>query len=365
MGFEIITNETRLSEIAAEWDDLHGRAARFPFADPATFIPWWQLRGKPAGCRLHIVTQRSGGRLVALAPLVVARRHGFRFLEWGGNELYDYCDTLAVDDAADQALWSAVRHTRLYDFGLLRDVHPGAVCRRALSSFAQRMPGKRIPQIRLGFPSSAAWMETLSPSTRSYYRRAERRLQKLGPLRFEVCRARPVPGHILHILLQQKIKWLRANHERSWMSDETTDNAALLSHIAEAAADAGCLHLSWLDCGGSIIAAHFGLEHQGVLHWYIPSYDMDWGKYAPGRLLLLKLIAWAIDHGLSGFDFMRGDEPYKSRLANTHQQLSDFVFASSYVARLAGPWLIPWYARRHADLPAERAEPADLVSEDL
>jgi CelD/BcsL family acetyltransferase involved in cellulose biosynthesis len=79
----------------------------------------------------------------------------------------------------------------------------------------------------------------------------------------------------------------------------------------------------------------------------------------------LKLIEWSIDHGLSEFDFMRGDEPYKSRLADAHQQLSNFVFAHSYAARLAGPWLIRWYARRHASLSAEGTELVDLVPEDL
>jgi CelD/BcsL family acetyltransferase involved in cellulose biosynthesis len=151
---------------------------------------------------------------------------------------------------------------------------------------------------------------------------------------------------------------------RSWMTDQRSDSATLLYQIADAAADAGCLHLSWLDCGGSVIATHLGLEHRGVLHWYVPSYAMEWGKYAPGRLLLLKLLEWSVDHRLSGFDFMRGEEPYKSRLANSHQHLTDFVFASSHAARLAGPWLIPWYVRRHARAATGYPASAELVPED-
>jgi CelD/BcsL family acetyltransferase involved in cellulose biosynthesis len=364
MNYEVITSEVRLAAIAEEWERLHARAARFPFADSKSFMSWWQIRGKPAGRRLHIVTGRRDEQLVSLAPLVVTRRWGLRVLEWGGNELYDYCDTLADDDAPDQALWNVICQSGLYDFGLLRDVHPRAACKRTLRTFAQETRSSRALQIRFGFSSSTIWIqEALSPSVRSYYRRAERRLLKIGPLRFEVCHRRPVPARILEILLRHKTEWLRANHMQSWMSGKASDSATLLHRIAEAAADAGSLHLSWLECGGSVIATHLGFEHRGLLHWYIPTYAMDWGKYAPGRLLLLKLIEWSIDHGLSGFDFMRGEETYKSRLANSHHQLTDFVFASSHVARLAGPWLIPWYVRRQANVLAADSASDHLASE--
>jgi CelD/BcsL family acetyltransferase involved in cellulose biosynthesis len=73
---------------------------------------------------------------------------------------------------------------------------------------------------------------------------------------------------------------------------------------------------------------------------------MGWAKFAPGRLLLLKLIGWAIDHGLSGFDFMRGEEAYKAPLANDHHDVTDFIFASSHIAKLAERSLIAWYLRR-------------------
>lgn len=366
MDFDIITSDMGLSALAEEWKQLHARAARFPFADPKSFISWWQIRGRPSGSRLHIVVGYRNGHLASLAPLVTTRRWGFRVLEWGGSELYDYCDTLADDEAAAQELWNVVRHSSFCDFAVLRDVHQHAACRSVLKTFAQETRSSRTLQIRLEFPSSDVWMRRfLSNSTQSYYRRAERRLLRLGPLRFEVCRGKPAPEHILKIMLRQKSGWLQAKQMQSWINDEASDGGALLERIAEAAADAGTLHLSWLECGGSVIATHLGLEYGGTLHWYIPTYDMQWGKYAPGRLLLLKLIEWSIDHGLSGFDFMRGEEPYKSHLANAQHQLTDFAFACSPIARLTGPWLIPWYMRRQVNVAQDDFVSGDLVPENL
>jgi CelD/BcsL family acetyltransferase involved in cellulose biosynthesis len=349
MQHEIITSGARLAAIATEWRWLHARVARFPFSDPTSFISWWHNRGESAGDRLHVVAGWRDGKLVSLAPMVVTRRRGFRVLEWGGAELYDYCDTLVDDGVPDQPLWNVIRRSGYYDFGFLRDVHPDAACLRPLMSFAREARSSRTLQLRFAVPSSAIWFqERLSASTRSYYRRTERRLREIGPLRFETCRQRPVPPGILEVLLRQKTEWLQANDRRSWISEDASASAALLKQIAETAADAGSLQLSWLECGESVIATHLGFAHRGVLHWYIPTYDMGWSKYAPGRLLLLKLIEWSIDNGLGSLDFLRGEENYKACLANSQQQVADFVFANTYIGRLAEQWLVPWYVRRQA-----------------
>ncbi len=284
-----------------------------------------------------------------------------RVLEWGGSEIFDYCDTLLDAEIWSKPLWDAIRHSRLYDFGLLRDVHPLASCNNELGIFARQARHRRAFRIHFEWSSSSVWMaDTLSASTRAYYRRAGRRLAQNGPLRFEVCRDKPLRSRVLNALIRQKTEWLLAHEKQSWLSDEPTSGPSLLNQIADAAAAAGHLHLCWLQCGDEIIATHLGFEHQGFLHWYIPTYAMTWAKFAPGRLLLLKLIEWAIDNGLSGFDFMRGDEPYKTRLSNDYCELTDFIFANSRVARLAEPWFMAWYLPRQAGAADARPEPALL-----
>src|SRR5690242_7274006 len=110
----IITCETTLTATVEEWKSLLSQAARFPFADPDLFIAWWQMRGKPAGHRLHVVTCRQDGTSVAIAPLVVTRRWGMRILEWGGSEIFDYSDTLLLDQTCREPLWQAIRRSGLY-----------------------------------------------------------------------------------------------------------------------------------------------------------------------------------------------------------------------------------------------------------
>lgn len=306
------------------------------------------MRGKQLHYELHVVMGRRDGKLVALAPLVVVHRWQMRILEWGGEEIFDYCDHLLASDAWSGPLWHAICRSQRYDFGLLRDVHPAASCKDTLATFAQSVASKSVSRIRFVWPSSSVWIEkALSASTRAYYRRAERRLAEKGSLRFEICRSKTPEARIIEALLRQKTEWLHAQGKQSWLSDDRTTGRALLQQIIETASAAGQLHLCWLQCNNQIIATHLGFVHNGILYWYLPTYDMEWAKYAPGRLLLLKLIGNAIDEGLIGFDFMRGDEPYKAQLANDSLELTNFLFTRSPIARLAEPALAAWYKRQN------------------
>jgi CelD/BcsL family acetyltransferase involved in cellulose biosynthesis len=348
MECTIISSASSLAAITEEWDLLQARVSRFPFSNPVVFQAWWHTQGKRLQCELHVVMGRQDGKLVALAPLVVVHRLRMRILEWGGGELFDYCDHLLASDAWSEPLWDAIRRSQLYDFGLLRDIHPAASCKATLATFAHSVGSKPISRIRFEWPSSSAWMDTaLSTSTRAYYRRAERRLAERGTLRFEICRSPTPDARVLNALLRQKTEWLRAQEKQSWLLDDRTTSRALLNQIVETASDAGHLHLCWLTCNDQIIATHLGFVQNGILHWYLPTYDVEWAKYAPGRLLLLKLIGNAIDEGLVGFDFMRGDEPYKAQLANDSFELTDVLFTRSRIARLVEPALVAWYQRQN------------------
>jgi CelD/BcsL family acetyltransferase involved in cellulose biosynthesis len=67
---------------------------------------------------------------------------------------------------------------------------------------------------------------------------------------------------------------------------------------------------------GRAAAFHFGFQSGSTFLWYKPSFDLQLGKYSPGQCLLRGLIEFAVSRGLTAFDFTRGDEPFKRRLAS-------------------------------------------------
>ncbi|MEV4252689.1 GNAT family N-acetyltransferase [Spirillospora sp. NPDC049652] len=71
--------------------------------------------------------------------------------------------------------------------------------------------------------------------------------------------------------------------------------------------------LSVVRAGPHLLAAHFGLRSEGVLHWWFPVYDPAHAAFAPGWILLRELVAAAPELGVTRIDLGRGEDEYKRR----------------------------------------------------
>lgn len=71
---------------------------------------------------------------------------------------------------------------------------------------------------------------------------------------------------------------------------------------------------SLLRAGDRVAAALFGAEDSGVYYLYNSAYDPLLSEFSPGLVAVLIAIKEAILRGKRSFDFLKGDEPYKSRL---------------------------------------------------
>ena len=65
------------------------------------------------------------------------------------------------------------------------------------------------------------------------------------------------------------------------------------------------------------VAFHFGFTYNKSFLWYKPTFDISMAKQSPGEVLLKQLLTYAIDNGLTNFDFGLGNEAFKQRFA-TH-----------------------------------------------
>ena len=335
MNIQFLSSEEQVKALFDEWRALQSRVGRTLFTEPAFFSAWWDTHGRSSRRSLCVTTGRSQGRLVALAPLVVVRRYGLRFLEWAGANVFDYSDTL-LDDHADRGLfWHAIQTSRRYDVALIRGVHGGLDCHSALTQFGHPARRSTVYRVDIAWTSGETWMaEALSPSSRQLLRRKQRRIQRQGEFSFRVHRSGSIPSAVLNALVEQKIAWA-SRHGKPGLFDDPLSAASLLQRLAEIANQTGTLHLSWLCCGDEILAVHLGFIHRNVLHYYMPSYDARWSQQSPGSLLIVHLITWCIENGVSTLDFMRGDDAYKSAYANSRAELIDFSFPGSLTGKLA------------------------------
>ena len=65
------------------------------------------------------------------------------------------------------------------------------------------------------------------------------------------------------------------------------------------------------------------------------SYDPEFDRASPGMILIVQYTKWAFDNGLRKVDFLRGDEPFKSRLMNAEINLNSYFGARTGIGRAA------------------------------
>ena len=94
---------------------------------------------------------------------------------------------------------------------------------------------------------------------------------------------------------------------------------------------AGLLRLHWLEQAGRVIAAEYHLVGGRTLYVYQGGIDPDFLREEPGRLATIATLHGAIDDGFDGFDFCRGDEPYKAHWRQSLRKPSIAVAANRSV----------------------------------
>ncbi len=82
-----------------------------------------------------------------------------------------------------------------------------------------------------------------------------------------------------------------------------------------------------------VLAVHFGLRTETVLHWWFPTYEAEFGKYSPGNILLLDVANTAAADGVERIDLGTGDERYKQSFKSGDLVVRGGSFDSGSIAR--------------------------------
>ena len=89
----------------------------------------------------------------------------------------------------------------------------------------------------------------------------------------------------------------------------------------------GLARLDVLDLDGQPVACTFSYDFRNVVALYNSSFRPDLAKHAPGMVLVGALIEHAIEEEKRCFDFLRGDERYKSRFGPTPRPVFEVQLA--------------------------------------
>ena len=322
--------ETDIEPLAREWDELADRTGAGASVRPGWVAAWWRAFGTG---RLHVVTVRRDGRLAALVPLhrPALRARAFTTeplpltarpgtLRATANWYTPRFGFLADDAGAASELAAGVLRERppLVSLAFLDTDDPAALAWREHAVAA----GYRLHEV--GLPPSpyvevvgrwSCFEASLSPRLRRDLRRRERRLAEHGVVELTVGGDPHEVDELLDEGLQVEPSGWKAARGSAVVSRPETRR--FYGDVARWAATRGILRLAFLRVAGRPVAFQYGLEEGGTYSFLKGGYDPDYERYAPGKLLVHRMLERAFTTGLRRFDFQGGDEPWKLEWTRT------------------------------------------------
>lgn len=304
----LMRDPAALPGLASIWDAVAG-----DWASPMQQFAWIEacaatFAGEHA---LRLVVIGDARQPRGIAPLV-ARGNPERWHLLGVGELYEPADLIYSDPSVLPSLAAALANLgaplvleRVFAHSPLIAAVRGAYQGRGLVVVR---PVVGCPWIAL----EVGWTQPeqlLPPGRRSDMRRARRKAEEAGSVRYEVVS--PTAAQ-LGPLLEEAF----AVEAAGWKGREGTslaNDAALGSfyrRYAAAAADTGALRLAFMRIGGQTAAMQFAIEC-GQRFWLLKiGYDERFARCSPGALLMVETIRYAARRGLRTYEFLGTAQPW-------------------------------------------------------
>lgn len=333
LRIERIDDFEGLLRLETEWRSLFEASGLDLFCSWEWQVSWWsRLAGDRA---LWVMVARDGGgRARGIAPMslgkarigmIELRRLGFLADDRVGS---DYLDVIAVDEwrvAVFRTLAAYLaEHAREWDLIEWTDMDARSDSALHLAAFLgpdYRADGR--PEIDCPGQSlngEHTFEEFLSRTRRaSNYRRRRRWLENQPGFRVDICEGGPG--------LEQAREIFFRLHRKRWAEEGGSagipDDQVRAFHVeaTRRLAERGHLIFYTLWVAGLSVASVYAMACGTTFYYYQAGMDPAWRSRSVGLALIGETFADAIRRGMQRYDFLRGNEPYKSDWVDERRQL--------------------------------------------
>lgn len=315
----------------------------FVFQSREFLETWIETIGRGRGSEGYFVVVEDGSDTPAmLLPLCIERRLGTRILRFLDGGVADYNAPLlrrgwTLADGEATALWQDIL-ALLPTVDLIQLRKLSALCGTAPNPLAGALSTVTATGVGSSIAISGSWEEFSGATGRRRYvgesRRNLRTLQGKGDVAFQVVTDAAEAERVRAFLFRHK----RAQYLRTTGTDlfGQPGYAEFFGRIGSPPLLGGLGHLSYLSCGGEMVAAHLGYSSGERYYLIMPAYDAErFEKASGGRLLLEFLMREEFARKCRVFDFGEGAEPYKRIWATDTLSLLDFTSPQTLRGRLA------------------------------
>jgi CelD/BcsL family acetyltransferase involved in cellulose biosynthesis len=338
----VISEPEALANLRLEWQQLHAASGADLFLSWDWLIPWWNHLAEDR--ELFVMLARDAdGRARGLLPLSLeSARVGFRRirrLRFLGDDQVgsDYLDAL-IDPGwnrpANQAFATALDDRKSeWDLLELRDMDQRSTTSNELldalgdefemcSIEGLLCPGQDLdPHMPLA--------DFMSQTSRfQNYTRRRKWLERQSGFKIEICRdERTLQPALENFFRLHHLRW-RADGGSSGIVGARVEAFHRDAMTRLMAAGQLRLYTLWVD--GLAVASVYALIHGRTFYYYQAGMDPAWRSRSVGLVLIGETFSDAILSGLTRYDFLRGEEAYKSDWVNDSRRLvSRRLFAHS------------------------------------
>jgi CelD/BcsL family acetyltransferase involved in cellulose biosynthesis len=316
-------------DLSENWQDLLARTdTHTPFQMPAINQLWWSTLGggEWEHADLWIITGRGqDDRLLGVAPLFLVKNdNGGRDLRLiGSKEISDYLDFIVDHNHLSDFISLLLKEldqnpppdfSQLILDNLLEDSQTPSLLEALGQEQGWQVTRERIePSPLLTLPDRFdRYLEELDSKQRREFKRKMRRAANYpASVDWRLVDDPSEIGEAIEVFL--RLMTFDAEKE-SFLSKPMQ---AHFRRLASLGAEAGWLHVAFLDVSGEPAFGYLNFVSQDRLWVYNSGFDPRHSSLSPGWVLMGHLIQWAIDHKMEAVDLMRGDEDYKYRLGGS------------------------------------------------
>lgn len=286
-----------------------------------------------------VVVKDDADKPILYLPLAIETKFNIRLLRFMDGGVADYNAPIV---AADRTL---SRHEFAEIWSEILALLP-RVDIIDLKKIASDVAGALNPLTHLdctAFAESGHWMllaqlrddsDTENSASRARRKLAQdrARLCRTGEARFVVDPS----GDTLTHLTERLIALKRLRYLRSQTPDFLAEPGveAFYREMMSPARLGNVSHLSALTVNGDVASAHLGFIGRGRFFYIFPAYDVAFGRYRVGHLLLEHLIDATSEQGFDTFDLGVGDAGYKDTWATHRLALCSHERAVTAAGRL-------------------------------
>lgn len=307
------------SEVENDWGLLYKRSGTDnPFLSPTWNYQW------ATHYRKHwpsIVTVWQNNQLVALGWFTKDKNKFF----FSDKFFADYSNILVDPNHKDAGCFLIeeiikVKKCRMASFEPLRTIENET--QTIAKTVSKRLHSQKIlcsnPYIELD-KSSSEFFAALPKKLRQDLRTSSNNLSKIAPWHFFDAQTIEDKKRVFDALIKFHLDRQNSKAGNSIFASDM--NIRFFEDLILNNTSDYKIHLSAIMHDGIIVSATLGLSHKHKYFYWIPSFDKNLRKVSLGKLHISKLIEYCYLNGFTVFDFMGGDESYKSQWTNKRYDL--------------------------------------------